>query len=124
MSPETPNAPGIAGDAPDPGRTELPVMTDGFGRAVEYLRISVTDKCNLRCVYCMPMEGLPWLKREELLSYEEIERIVRVMAGMGLRRVRIRTCFPDGVSQSTSRSRVAFFMSSARSYSTSSALGR
>jgi len=64
-------------------------MIDQFGRRVEYLRISVTDKCNLRCVYCMPMEGLPWLKREELLSYEEIEKIVRTMAGMGLRRVRI-----------------------------------
>jgi GTP 3',8-cyclase len=64
-------------------------MRDGFGRRVEYLRISVTDKCNLRCVYCMPEEGLPWLRREELLSYEEIARIVRVMAGMGLRRVRI-----------------------------------
>jgi len=64
-------------------------MIDQFGRRVEYLRISVTDKCNLRCVYCMPMEGLPWLKREALLSYEEIERVVRVMAGMGLRRVRI-----------------------------------
>lgn len=64
-------------------------MIDQFGRRVEYLRVSVTDKCNLRCVYCMPVEGLPWLKREELLSYEEIERIVRTMAGMGLRRVRI-----------------------------------
>jgi len=64
-------------------------MIDQFGRRVEYLRVSVTDKCNLRCVYCMPMEGLPWLKREELLSYEEIEKIVRTMAGMGLRRVRI-----------------------------------
>jgi len=64
-------------------------MIDQFGRAVEYLRISVTDKCNLRCVYCMPIEGLPWLKREDLLSYEEIEQIVRTMAGMGLRRVRI-----------------------------------
>jgi cyclic pyranopterin phosphate synthase len=64
-------------------------MTDGFGRRIEYLRISVTDKCNLRCVYCMPEEGLPWLKREELLSYEEIGEVVRVMAGLGLRRVRI-----------------------------------
>ena len=64
-------------------------MIDQFGRRIEYLRISVTDKCNLRCVYCMPMEGLPWLKRDELLTYEEIERIVRTMAGMGLRRVRI-----------------------------------
>jgi GTP 3',8-cyclase len=64
-------------------------MTDGFGRRIEYLRISVTDKCNLRCVYCMPEEGLPWLRRDEILSYEEIAEIVRTMAGLGLRRVRI-----------------------------------
>ena len=64
-------------------------MKDGFGRRIEYLRVSVTDKCNLRCVYCMPVEGLPWLKREEILDYEEIAAIVRVMATMGLRRVRL-----------------------------------
>jgi cyclic pyranopterin phosphate synthase len=64
-------------------------VIDQFGRRVEYLRVSVTDKCNLRCVYCMPVEGLPWLKREELLTYEEIHEIVVTMAGMGLRRVRI-----------------------------------
>ena len=64
-------------------------MQDGFGRRVEYLRISVTDKCNLRCVYCMPEEGLPWLRREDLLSYEEIAQIVSAMAAMGLRKVRI-----------------------------------
>ena len=65
--------------------TERPVpesgpMHDGFGRRIEYLRISVTDKCNLRCVYCMPVEGLPWLRRDELLSYEEIADVVRAMA--------------------------------------------
>lgn len=49
-------------------------MIDQFGRRIEYLRISVTDKCNLRCVYCMPLEGLPWLKRAEILTYEEISR--------------------------------------------------
>jgi GTP 3',8-cyclase len=73
-------------------RREVPAegaMRDGFGRRVEYLRISVTDKCNLRCVYCMPEEGLPWLRREQLLSYEEITGVVRVMAGMGLRKIRI-----------------------------------
>jgi len=64
-------------------------MVDPFGRRVEYLRISVTDKCNLRCVYCMPEEGLPWLKRDQLLSYEEIQEIVKVMAPLGLRRVRL-----------------------------------
>jgi cyclic pyranopterin phosphate synthase len=64
-------------------------MRDGFGRRIEYLRISVTDKCNLRCVYCMPEHGLPWLARREILNYEEIAAIVNVMAKLGLRRVRI-----------------------------------
>ncbi|MXW18561.1 MAG: GTP 3',8-cyclase MoaA [Gemmatimonadetes bacterium] len=64
-------------------------MVDGFGRRIEYLRISVTDKCNLRCVYCMPEEGLPWLRRGEILTYEEIAEIVSVMADMGLRRLRL-----------------------------------
>ena len=64
-------------------------MQDAFGRRIEYLRISVTDKCNLRCVYCMPEEGLPWLKREQILSYEEITELVGVMAPLGLRSVRI-----------------------------------
>ena len=64
-------------------------MVDGFGRRIEYLRISVTDKCNLRCVYCMPEEGLPWLRRGEILTYEEIAEIVRAMADMGLRRLRL-----------------------------------
>ena len=64
-------------------------MVDGFGRRIEYLRISVTDKCNLRCVYCMPEEGLPWLRRDEILDYEEIAEVVRVMAGMGLKRLRL-----------------------------------
>jgi GTP 3',8-cyclase len=64
-------------------------MIDQFGRRVEYLRISVTDKCNLRCVYCMPEAGLPWLKHDAILSYEEIAHIVAVMAPMGLRSVRL-----------------------------------
>jgi cyclic pyranopterin phosphate synthase len=64
-------------------------MIDQFGRRIEYLRISVTDKCNLRCVYCMPEEGLPWLRHDAILSYEEIAQIVAVMAPMGLRSVRL-----------------------------------
>ena len=64
-------------------------MIDQFGRRVEYLRVSVTDKCNLRCVYCMPLDGLDWLKRDSLLSYEEIASVLRTMAGMGLEKVRI-----------------------------------
>ncbi|MDT8339928.1 MAG: GTP 3',8-cyclase MoaA [Longimicrobiales bacterium] len=76
-------------EGPEVAPTEVVPMEDGFGRRVEYLRISVTDKCNLRCVYCMPLEGLPWLKRDALLSYEEIRTVVATMAPMGLRRVRI-----------------------------------
>ncbi|MEX2281472.1 MAG: radical SAM protein, partial [Gemmatimonadota bacterium] len=64
-------------------------MRDAFGRRIEYLRISVTDKCNLRCVYCMPEDGLPWLGRSAILSYEEIASIVRQLAAMGLRRIRL-----------------------------------
>ena len=64
-------------------------MIDGFGRRVEYLRVSVTDKCNLRCVYCMPEEGLPWLHKQQLLSYEEIVEVIATMAPLGLSRVRI-----------------------------------
>jgi len=64
-------------------------MRDGFGRRIEYLRISVTDKCNLRCVYCLPLAGLEWLRRDEILRFEEIVAIVQVLAGMGLKRVRL-----------------------------------
>ena len=62
---------------------------DQFGRRIEYLRISVTDRCNFRCVYCMPSEGLPWLPKSDILSYEEIADVVRQLAPLGLRRLRI-----------------------------------
>jgi len=64
-------------------------LIDGVGRRINYLRISVTDKCNFRCVYCMPAEGLQWLPKSEILSYEEIAEIVRQLAPLGLTRVRI-----------------------------------
>ncbi|MBT8478766.1 MAG: GTP 3',8-cyclase MoaA [Gemmatimonadetes bacterium] len=64
-------------------------MEDQFGRRIDYLRISVTDKCNLRCTYCMPVEGLDWIDRAEFLTYEEIASVVRQMAGQGLRRIRL-----------------------------------
>ena len=64
-------------------------LTDGFDRAVTYLRVSVTDKCNLRCVYCMPESGLTWLRRDEILSYEEIVELVRAAASVGVRSVRL-----------------------------------
>ena len=78
------------------------VLKDQFGRGIEYLRISVTDRCNYRCVYCMPVEGLDWLPKKDILSYEEITEVVRQLAPLGLRRLRITggepTIRPDLVS--------------------------
>jgi cyclic pyranopterin phosphate synthase len=62
---------------------------DQYGRRIEYLRISVTDRCNFRCLYCMPVEGLQWLPKSDILSYEEIADVVSQLAPMGLRRLRI-----------------------------------
>ncbi len=64
-------------------------LVDRYGRRIRNLRISVTDKCNFRCVYCMPAEGLPWLPRAEILTFEEIQRIVRVAAELGIEQVRL-----------------------------------
>jgi cyclic pyranopterin phosphate synthase len=66
-----------------------PALRDQFGRSIEYLRISVTDRCNFRCLYCMPPAGLPWLPKADILSYEEIAAIVAQLAPLGLRRLRI-----------------------------------
>ncbi len=67
-------------------RTQL---LDGHGRAIRDLRLSVTDRCGFRCKYCMPAEGMRWLERSELLSFEEIERLVGVLVEMGVRDVRL-----------------------------------
>ncbi len=64
-------------------------LADAFNRPITYLRVSVTDKCNLRCVYCMPEEGLQWLRREDVLRYEEIVEIVRAAAAVGVRTIRL-----------------------------------
>lgn len=64
-------------------------LLDRFGRLHSYVRISVTDRCNYRCVYCLPAEGMSWMPREELLTYEEIARVVGAFARMGVRRVRL-----------------------------------
>src|SRR5947208_8688873 len=71
-------------------RTSSPVtLKDQFGRSIEYLRISVTDRCNFRCLYCMPETGMQWLPKSEILSYEEIASVVGQLAPLGLRRIRI-----------------------------------
>lgn len=64
-------------------------MVDSFGRTIDYLRISVTDRCNFRCVYCMPEEGAPIAPKEHILTYEEIERLLRIAAELGVRKVRL-----------------------------------
>ncbi len=64
-------------------------IEDSFGRGHDYLRVSVTDRCNLRCGYCMPPEGIEHIKKEMVLSYEEILRVIRVGVSMGIRKVRI-----------------------------------
>jgi cyclic pyranopterin phosphate synthase len=64
-------------------------VADRFGRSINYLRISVTDRCNLRCIYCMPPEGIPRMQHGEILSYEEIETVARAAAESGFNRVRL-----------------------------------
>lgn len=63
-------------------------MKDGFGREIDYLRISVTDKCNLRCKYCMPEQGVAFMPHEAVLTLEEIYRVVRIMESLGVRKLR------------------------------------
>ena len=65
------------------------IMIDNHNREINYLRISVTDRCNLRCVYCMPKEGVSFLGHEDILSYEEILRIVEVTVKTGIIKVRV-----------------------------------
>ena len=67
----------------------MDALRDSWGREIKSLRVSVTDKCNFRCRYCMPAEGLEWLPREEVLTFEEITRLVRVLAAMGVNEVRL-----------------------------------
>jgi cyclic pyranopterin phosphate synthase len=64
-------------------------LPDQFGRVARDLRVSVTDRCNLRCTYCMPAEGLPWLPKPEMLSDEELLRVIGVFVGLGVRQVRL-----------------------------------
>ena len=64
-------------------------LADTYGRIANNLRISVTDRCNFRCTYCMPEEGMQWLKRDMLLSFEEIARLTRVAAGLGVTKIRL-----------------------------------
>jgi cyclic pyranopterin phosphate synthase len=77
-------------------------ILDPFGRNIDYLRISVTDRCNLRCIYCMPPEGVPQMSHNDVLSYEEIRTVVRAVADLGINRIKltggeplVRADFPE-----------------------------
>ena len=70
-------------------RADAPGLPDTFGRVARDLRVSVTDRCNLRCTYCMPAEGLPWLPKPEMLTDEELLRVVAVFVRLGVRQVRL-----------------------------------
>jgi cyclic pyranopterin phosphate synthase len=69
--------------------TTASVLYDNHGRPLEYVRLAVTDRCNLRCFYCMPEQGIDYVPRQALLSYEELERVVRILAGLGVHKVRL-----------------------------------
>ncbi len=71
------------------GSTHSEKLIDKFGRQITYVRLSVTDRCNLRCVYCMPTEQMRFLPREELLTFEEMERLMYILASLGITKVRI-----------------------------------
>ena len=64
-------------------------LKDTFGRTIDDLRISLTDRCNFRCIYCMPAEGLPWLPRREILTYEEVLHLARIFVGLGIHTIRL-----------------------------------
>ena len=77
-------------------------MRDGNGRKIDYIRISVTDRCNLRCRYCMPEEGIDLMRHEDILTYQEILKIAETGARLGIRRVKVTGGEPlvrKGVSQ-------------------------
>ncbi len=65
------------------------MIIDNHGREINYMRIAVTDKCNLRCFYCMPEEGIKFVKKDELLSYEEMLRVCSILAREGVSKIRI-----------------------------------
>ncbi|HEU5317460.1 MAG TPA: GTP 3',8-cyclase MoaA [Chloroflexota bacterium] len=65
------------------------LLEDKFGRRIRNLRVSITDRCNFRCTYCMPAEGLDWLPRDEILTYEEIERLARLFVSLGIEELRL-----------------------------------
>src|SRR6202166_3474563 len=75
--------------AEETGAAYLPKMEDRFGHRISYLRVSITDRCNERCLYCMPQELQEWLPRSEILNFDEITRLVRIASDLGVTKIRI-----------------------------------
>lgn len=73
----------------DAATKAVSTLIDNFGREITYLRLAITDRCNLRCRYCMPEEGVQFLDHENILSYEEMEKLVRIALQLGIKKVRI-----------------------------------
>jgi len=76
-------------DIDNPRVTPSEPLVDKFGRRHDYLRVSLTDRCNFRCLYCMPEAGVEWKERSEILTLEEIERVVALFGRLGVRKVRL-----------------------------------
>lgn len=82
-------AEGASGKSASVAASEKAVLRDGFGRRIEYVRLSLTDRCNFRCIYCMPHDGIPFLPHEQILSYEELLRFCGMMASLGISRFKV-----------------------------------
>ena len=65
------------------------ILYDNHNSPITYVRLAVTDRCNLRCFYCMPEEGIKYLPKQALLTFEEIERLIKLLASMGISKVRL-----------------------------------
>ena len=65
------------------------MLIDSFGRTINNLRVSVTDQCNFRCIYCMPEEGMVFQPKEEILTFEEITRVIRIVSTLGISKIRL-----------------------------------
>lgn len=92
---------------PEPPEQAGAGMVDTFGRVARDLRVSVTDRCNLRCTYCMPAEGLPWMPKTEMLTDEELLRVVGVFVGLGVRQVRLTGASRSCAAASSTSSRAS-----------------
>lgn len=77
------------GDKSETTRRDRGALVDSFDRVASDLRVSVTDRCNFRCRYCMPAEGLPWLPKDQVLSFEEIARITGILVECGVRSLKV-----------------------------------